>query len=266
MIMTQEDKLLIAKIEDKARLCSENSMITSSSFLDMHERSVVSGMRLQYPDIKMIFYGVFDGAERSIAVFLPEYIEAENEEQLCRFFAENPEDNPLSVVELEKDKFSSALSHRDYLGALMGLGIRREMTGDIIVGESGCKMAVLAKIAPFIVENLDKAGRGTLKAKIIPALQVGESEKASGIPDSFTVSSMRLDSVIKNAFRVSRGDAAAAVESGIVFVNDIECTKPDKKIAAGDKVVFRRKGRIIVEDCSSVSKKGRVIVEITKFV
>lgn len=264
--MTQEDKLLIAKIEDKARLCSENSMITNSGFLDMHERSVVSEMRLQYPDIRMLFYGVFDGAERNVAVFLPEYIEAENEEELNGFFAENPDDNPLAVIELEKDKFSPALSHRDYLGALMGLGIRREMTGDIIVGENGCKMAVLEKIAPFIAENMSKAGRGTLKAKIIPLSQVGESEKVTGIPDSFTVSSMRLDSVVKNAFRVSRGDASAAIESGTVFVNDIECTKPDKKISAGDKIVFRRKGRIIVEDCSSVSKKGRIIVEITKFV
>ena len=86
-----------------------------------------------------------------------------------------------------------------------------------------------------------------------------------GVPDSFTVSSMRLDSVVKNAFRISRGDAAAAIESGVVYVNDVECTKPDKKIAEGDKIVFRRKGRIIVNDCSSVSKKGRVIVEITRF-
>lgn len=263
--MTQEDKLLLARIEDKARQCSENSMITNSSFLDMHERSVVSGIRLQYPDVKMIFYGIFDGAERSVAVFLPEYIEAENEEQLCGYFAENTDDNPLAAIELKKDKFSPALSHRDYLGALMGLGIRREMTGDIIVDESGCKMAVLSKIAPFIVENMDKAGRGTLKAEIIPVSQVGESEKAAGVPDSFTVSSMRLDSIIKNAFRVSRSDAASAVESGIVFVNDIECTKPDKKISAGDKIVFRRKGRIIINDCSSVSKRGRVIVEITRF-
>jgi RNA-binding protein YlmH len=86
------------------------------------------------------------------------------------------------------------------------------------------------------------------------------------MPDSFTVSSMRLDSVIKNAFRVSRNDAVAAIESGVVFVNDLECKKPDKKINAGDKVVFRRKGRIIVTDCSAVSKRGRIIVCVEKFI
>lgn len=263
--MTSEDKLLLAKIEDKARQCSENSMITNSGFLDMHERSVAAEMRLQYADVKMIFYGVFDGAERTVAVFLPEYITVENAEELGAYFDENPDDNPLAVISIEKDKFSPPLSHRDYLGALMGLGIRRELTGDITVSENGCKMAVLAKIAPFIIENMDKAGRGTLKAEIIPASQAREGTKSAGVPDSFTVSSMRLDSVVKNAFRVSRGDAANAIESGMVFVNDVECVKPDKKVSAGDKVVFRRKGRIIVENCSSVSKKGRIIVEILRF-
>ena len=259
--MTSDEKILLASVEDKARQCSENSMITNSVFLDMHERSVVSGMKNPYGDTRMFFYGGFGDAERNIVLFMPEYIT----DGPVDYFDRYPEDDPIAVIVIEKDKFSPALGHRDYLGALMGLGIKREMAGDIIVSENGCRMAVLAKIAPFVAENLGKAGRGTLKAKIIPPSQAREGAKAVGIPDSFTVSSMRLDSVVKNAFRVSRGDAAQAIESGVVYVNDVECTKPDKKIAEGDKIVFRRKGRIIIGDCSSVSKKGRVIVEITKF-
>lgn len=259
--MTSDEKILLAAVEDKARQCSENSMITNTAFLDMHERSVVTGMKNPYSDTRMFFYGGFNDAERNTVLFLPEYIT----DDPVDYFDSYPDDNPIAVIEIEKDKFSPALGHRDYLGALMGLGIKREMAGDIIVSENGCRMAVLAKIAPFVAENLSKAGRGTLKAKIIPPSEEREGTKAVGIPDSFTVSSMRLDSVVKNAFRLSRGDAADAIESGVVYVNDVECTKPDKKIAEGDKIVFRRKGRIIVDDCSSVSKKGRVIVEITKF-
>lgn len=259
--MTADEKLLIDRVEDKARQCSENSMITNTVFLDMHERSVVAGAKIPLGDARMFFYGGFSEAERNAVLFLPSYIT----DSPMVYFDQYPEDDPIAVIEIEKDKFSPSLGHRDYLGALMGLGIKREMTGDIIVSENGCKMAVLAKIAPFIAENLGKAGRGTLKAKIIPPSQAREGSKAVGIPDSFTVSSMRLDSVVKNAFRLSRGDAAEAIEGGVVYVNDVECTKPDKKIAEGDKIVFRRKGRIIVNDCSSVSKKGRVIVEITRF-
>jgi RNA-binding protein YlmH len=259
--MTSEEKFLLAGIADKARQCDENSMITNSVFLDMHERSVVTGMKNPFSNTRMFFYGGFAEAERNIALFFPEYITDEP----IDYFDMCPNDDPIAIIEIEKDKFSPALGHRDYLGALMGLGIKREMTGDIAVNESGCKIAVLAKIAPFIAENLGKAGRGTLKAKIIPPSEAREGAKSVGISDSFTVSSLRLDSVVKNAFRLSRGDAADAIESGVVYVNDVECTKPDKKIAEGDKIVFRRKGRIIVNDCSSVSKKGRVIVEITRF-
>lgn len=85
-----DDKLLLARLEDKARLCSDNSMITNSDFLDMHERSLVKNMRLPYPDVKCVFYGAFPDAERTAAVLLPPYIEAGNTEQLAEYFASDP--------------------------------------------------------------------------------------------------------------------------------------------------------------------------------
>lgn len=264
--MTPEDKILIAKYEDKVRQCSENSMITCTGFLDMRERSVIASRLLPQSEAKTVFYGVFDDAERNAAVMLPYYIDANDGESLRRYFSENPDDNPLAVIEVEKDRFSKPLSHRDYLGALMALGIKREITGDIIVSENGCRIAVLAHMAAFIAENLCKAGRGTLKARVVSPQAAASAEKPAGVEDSFTVSSMRLDSVIKNAFNVSRTDACKAIESGVVFVNDSECLKADKKICGGDKIVFRRKGRIIVENCSGVSKKGRIIVVIKRFI
>lgn len=259
--MTSEEKILIARIEDKARQCSDNSMITNSVFLDMHERSVVSSANIDLNGAKMFFYGGFGECERSIALFMPEYIT----EEPAEYFEKYPDDEPLAIVEISKDRFSPALGHRDYLGAMMALGIKREMTGDIVVDESGCKIAVLTKLAPFIAENLGKAGRGTLKAKIIHPCEVKETAKAVGVHESFTVSSVRLDSIIKNAFHLSRGAAVEAIESGIIYVNDVECAKSDRKITAGDKIVFRRKGRIIINRCSEVTKKGRIIVEIKKF-
>lgn len=263
--MNSEDKILAAKLEDKVRICSENSMITHSSFLDMRERSVAMALRYSFSDVKVVFYGGFEDAERTVAVMLPYFIEADSTESLHKYFNENPDDCPIKIIEIKKDKFSPALSHRDYLGALMALGIKREVTGDIVVNENGCQIAVLSSIAPFIIENMSKAGRGTLQAEVIDLSLVGNSEKPNGTDESFTVSSMRIDSVIKNAFNVSRGAAAQAIESGLVYVNDSECLKCDKKIFAGDKIVFRRKGRIIVTDCSSVSKKGRIIVKVKKF-
>lgn len=260
-----DDKLLLAKMQDKARLCSDNSMITSSDFLDMHERSLVKNMRLPFSDVQCVFYGAFPDAERTVAVLLPPYIEAQSPEELAEYFKNDPDSSPITVLRVKKDRFSPSLGHRDYLGALMSLGIKREMTGDIRVVEDGCLIAVLNKIAPFICENLGRAGRGTLTATVAspddPTLLAGGND---GVEDSFTVSTLRLDSIVKNGFSVSRTAACDAIEHGLVFVNDCECLKSDKRIGEGDKIVFRRKGRIIVTDCSSVSKKGRIIVKIRK--
>ncbi len=264
--MTAEDKILIARYEDKANQCSENSMITCTAFLDMRERSVIASHLVAKSEAKTVFYGAFEDAERTAAVMLPYYIDADDYTSLNDYFKENSDDNPLAVIEIEKDRFSPSLSHRDYLGALMALGIRREVTGDIMVNDSGCRIAVLSHMADYIAENLCKAGRGTLKARIVSPCDCAAADKPTVAKESFTVSSLRLDSVIKNAFKVSRTDAVSAIESGIVFVNDCECLKADKKIGEGDKIVFRRKGRIIINDCSSVSKKGRIIVNISKFI
>lgn len=261
-----DDKLLLARLEDKARLCSDNSMITSSDFLDMHERSLVKNMRLPYPDVKCVFYGAFPDAERTAAVLLPPYIEAGSTEQLAEYFASDPDSDPITVLRVTKDKFSPPLGHRDYLGALMSLGIKREMTGDIRVTDDGCFIAVLGKMAPFIADNLGRAGRGTLSARPAEPDEVRALCSAdSAEQGSFTVSTMRLDSVVKNGFAVSRTAACDAIEHGLVFVNDCECLKADKRIGEGDKIVFRRKGRIIVTDCSAVSKKGRIIVNIKRY-
>lgn len=261
-----EEKLLLARIEDKARLCSDNSMLANSDFLNMHEQSLVKNMRLSYSDVRLALYSPLPDSERRIAVFLPPYIEAEDADGLAEYFESDPDSDPITVLQVKKDRFSPPLSHRDYLGALMSLGIKRETTGDIRITEDGCMLAVLNKIAPFIIENLGRAGRGTLTATSVPHSELkalGNSDTATCA--SFTVSTLRLDSMVKNGFSVSRSAACDAIEHGLVFVNDCECMKADKRIGEGDKIVFRRKGRLIVTDCSAVSKKGRIIVNVKKY-
>lgn len=260
--MLEEDRLLAARIEDKAQQCLTRSMLTHTAFLDLHQRSVAAGLRLP---VRPLFYGGFAEAERTVAVFLPDYIEAADAAALAAWFDDNPEDDPLRILRVEKDRFSPALTHRDYLGALMALGIRREMTGDILVTEHGCRIAVLASMAPFLAEQLTSAGRATLTVTAEPPGTARAGAAAAGIPDSFTVSSLRLDSLVKNGFGVSRPAACEAITHGLVFVNDQECLKTDRRIGEGDKITFRHRGRILVTACGGRSKKGRVIVEIERF-
>ena len=262
--MTPDDKILTSFLVAKAEQCASNQMITCSKFLDMHEKSVAAALRLP-AGVTRVFYGGFEDAERSIAVYLPEYIEAAGFSALSGFFADSPDDCPVSILEITKDKFSKELTHRDYLGALMGLGINRDTTGDIIVSKNGCHIAVLKTMAPYIAENLTSAGRGTLNIRILDPWNTENLSKSEGVSDSFTVSSPRLDSIVKNGFGVSRDAACEAISKGLVFLNDIECPKPDKKVAEGDKISLRHKGRIIISALPGKSKKGRDIVNILRF-
>ncbi len=262
--MTEEDKILISLISEKAEQCLDRQMITQTRFLDMHEKSVASGIRLP-GGVKRVFYSGFEDAERYLAVFLPGYIEADDEKSLADYFASSPDDCPVAVLEVTKDKFSKALTHRDYLGALMGLGINRDTVGDIKVGENGCHIAVIKSMAEYISRNLTSAGRGTLNIRILPPGEADSVPAAQGVPDSFTVSSPRLDSIVKNGFSVSRDAACEAITRGLVFVNDIECFKPDRKINEGDKITFRHKGRIFIESFPGKSRKGKEIVSIIRY-
>ena len=263
--MNADDKILYSFLEEKARQCADSQMITNSRFLDMHQRSVAASIRLPY-GVRRIFYGGFDGAERSVAVYLPEYIEAKNEAELNEYFKTVPQDCPISVLEVKKDRFSKPLTHRDYLGSLMALGIERDMTGDIAVNENGCHIAVIKNMAGYISENMSSAGRGTLTVRETQPWEAENITYDDGKEDTFTVSSARLDSMVKNAFGISREGACDAITHGYVFVNDTECLKPDRKINVGDKITMRHKGRIIVTDFPGRSKKGREIVRIKSFV
>ena len=163
--MQEEMRLLAAKIEDKARQCADRGMLTSTAFLDLHQRSVAAGLHLP---VRPLFYGGFTEAERTVAVFAPDYVDAADLAALTAWFDADPTSDPVRILRVEKDRFSPALTHRDYLGALMALGIRREMTGDILVTETGCRIAVLASMAAFLAENLTAAGRATLTVSIEP--------------------------------------------------------------------------------------------------
>ncbi len=258
----KEDRMLEAQIRDRARQCSDRYMITSTNFLDPHGKSIVESL-LKTGELgaaRCGFYGGYDDAERTLAVFLPEYIE----EDVKEYFAAEPEEEPLTVLRVNLKKGSPVLSHRDYLGALMGLGIKRESVGDILVRRDGADIIVLKEMASFISMNMDKAGRVRLQFQEIPVseLIVPEMHRTE-VTES--VSSLRLDNMLSSAFGLSRGKALEAISAGIVFVNGTTASKPEKKLNEGDKLVLRGKGKAVFKEIKGVSNKGRTIVIIEKY-
>ena len=268
-------KLLLATIEEKARRCQDVFMLTNSTFLDLAQRSAVSVMLKRNKiisstpaqsgqgSIRAYFYGGYEDCERTVCIFAPDYIDAENESELSAYFAENPEENPLSLLRIMQNGYKQ-LSHRDYLGSLMGLGVKREIIGDILVREDGADIVILKEMENFLLSHYAKAGRVYLSAEILPLENlIVPDVKTIMIKD--TVASLRLDNVIASAFKLSRAKAADAINAGSVYVNSAQTMKTDKPVAEGDKLVYRGKGKAILREVGHTTKKDRIYISVEKY-
>lgn len=259
----KEDKILLAGLEDKIRQSEDRYMITNSSFLDLRQRSLAEMMSRSRSGLIYGFYGGYEDAERVIEVFFPEgFMTGEN---VSQHFRNIPGENPLTVIRADLKKGSPVLSHRDYLGALMGLGIRREMTGDILVRQDGADIIVMKEIAEFLLLNYMKAGRANLHLSEVSTEEIIYS--AVGREKVFeSVASLRLDNVVSAAFHVPRSRAAEMIAAGTVFLGGICEKKADRQVREGEKIVLRGKGKTVLKEIGGKSGKGRIMITLEKYV
>ena len=252
-----DDKLFSAILKDKIAFCKEDCIITYTKFLDLNQQNEFNSFPKDKEVVSFTFGG-YELAERKIGVFVPKIYEVSEDNFLTY---DNGE--PLCVLRIEKDKFSY-LTHRDYLGALMNLGIKREMFGDILVDGSGAYIIVLSEIASFIKENLKRIGRGSCEVIDSDFGSLGQIK--TDIKDIFsTVASLRLDNVISSAFSLSRKNAVNEIYAKRVFVNDILVEKSDYRVPIGAKIVIRGKGKVILTEQKGVSRKDRPQIIIRKY-
>ncbi len=255
----EDDKLLLASFADKQSLCTGNCMITYTRFLDLRQQSLF----LSFPadrDAVSFLFGGFPEAERKIGIFIPKIYGVENPGAYLDYDG----GKPLEAIRIDKDKFSS-LSHRDYLGALMNLGIKRETVGDIIVDEKGAFVIAFEEVCPYLIENLSRIGRGSCKVRETELSEI----KASAIKTeekSVTLASLRLDNVVAAAFSISRRNAAECISQKKVFVDGLLCEKPDKILSSGTKIVLHGKGRAVLSEQIGVSRRDRPKIIIKRYI
>lgn len=255
MEISKEDKILTAGVEDKFSQCCRQYRMTNTGFLDLRQRSLVEKLCAKIcgteGDVRYMFCGGYEDAERTAVVFLPDY-----EEEPGRLFA---------VIRAIPVKGGKKPTHRDYLGSLTGLGIKREMIGDILVSDSSADIIVMNEIKDFILMNYDKAGRTGLYVKCVPLSELNVPE-AAAVCVRDTVASLRLDNVISSAFGISRAKSAEAVRSGLVFVNNMQTEKIDMHVREGDKLVMRGKGKAYLREVTGQTKKSRHALIIERYV
>lgn len=220
---------------------------TYSDFLTLAEQDVLLSMRLP---VRVTLWGGYEGAERRIAIF-------GSKEEMG--YSEPP---PIAYIKAEplSQKFAEPLAHRDCLGAVTGLGLRRDVTGDILVSDGAAYIVCLDSIADFIVENLTK-----IRHTDVSCCRIGELPPLSvSLPDAKAVfvPSERADALVSAVFGISRSESERLFRQKLVFADSKLVPDPDARMRAGCIVSVRGHGRFIYEGISKTTKKGRLCVSV----
>lgn len=253
LAQTDEDKVLLARLYDRLNAAAVRNVPAAGPFLSPREQAIA---RQLLPGTEFRFFGGYEGAERAVFCHIPDYLDPE------AFL--NGEDGPVQAVSAryyEKD----SLSHRDFLGALMGAGVKRETVGDILVQPGLCQFFVTREIAPFILQNLESAGRTKLQLSPLALSEVSPPE-AETKEIRGTVAALRLDSVISVGFGIARGAAADYIEGGRAAINGLPCEKPDRLLRETDRITVRGLGKIELKTVGGTTRKGRTGVTILRYV
>lgn len=245
--------MLLAKVWDKINAGLRRNIPGNTCFLSPRELEMT---RYLFGDLEGLHtFGGYDGAERQMLIYLPEYLDES---------AMYDEDSPLVCLRAKFYEGDSP-SHRDFLGALMGAGIARDTVGDICVGNDSCDFFVTAEIAPYILQNFVSAGRAKVNLTRISLSDVLVPEpEVKQIKD--TLASLRLDSVISSGFRIGRSLASQYISAGKAAINGFPCEKPDKLVSEGDKISLRGMGKILLRSVGGQTKKGRISVVIDRYI
>lgn len=248
----EQKRLAVSKIIDTVNLASKHYEAKFTHFLDPAVTYFVERELHIDPDVKISFFGGYDDAERKMLCAYPEWSEVEEK------------DFPLKCIKAVSSGFDS-FSHRDYLGSLMGLGIEREQIGDIIVLGSKAYIFCKSDIFSYIVNNLDRVGRGGIKLSEAESLPKEITEKKVK-EISFSSASMRLDAILSGALNISRNVSSELIKSCRVKVNFDECTNLSKILSCGDLISVRGFGRLKISEIGGETKKGRTYVYVEKYI
>ena len=242
-----EEKLLFARIDDMVNRHEKTGKPYYLGFLSEGE-SAAAKRKLSGSGIRTEFFGGYEGSLRNYLCIAPDTYEVSDFPVV-----------PITVLFRKQDK----LSHRDFLGSLMALGITREKIGDILVEEGRAVVFADKSVSDFIVSQISKVGRVGVNLSeelTYPLPEVGKKQEFSG-----TVASARLDCVIAQLCGISRNTAAEIINQSFVSVNSFLCEKPTQKINSGDKISIRKKGRFEISSIGDLSKKGRIIIKYEKY-
>lgn len=255
----KDDKILLAQILDKIEMVENKNKIEHTDFLDMAQIELVQKFINKIKIENYMSYGGFEQAERKMFVIYPEKF---NSEVVSKNLS-----NIIQIIRIQlPDELKGKYTHRDYLGAVIKLGVKREKVGDIIVDNEGADIIVDKDITKFLLENLGSLTRFSKSIITVEKIEDLRQVEIKKQELEIIVSSLRLDNVISELARCSRNKALDIINMERVFVNFQNETKKTKQIKSGDMVTIRGKGRFYIKEIIGQTKSGRTIIKVEKFV
>lgn len=229
-------------------LCGKYASARFSGFLDGGEAADIrENARFPY-GYNVMFWGGFEGAERTVMGVFPEWEEAAED----KF--------PISAVKFTHG-FSKKLTHRDYLGTVMSLGIDRAKTGDILINGSEAYVFAASDIAEYIAGNISKVGNVGVKAEVLSAAGADIPQRTYRTEERICAS-LRLDAVVSGVLKVSRAESAGLIGAGKVKLNFRETSNVSASVKEGDLVSVRGYGRFTVGEAGGETRKGRARITV----
>lgn len=250
MASTSDDSLLLARVEDAVQLCDKHSYPHFVGFIDERQRALITAAFRRTPQATLCFWGGYSEAERTVCGVFPSFME----EDAALF--------PLVPLECTY-RTTATLTHRDFLGTVLSMGVKREKIGDILCDTGKTVIIVSEDIALFLREQISKVGGEgvTVSDTLSAPLTVTRTYKEIRM----TVASPRLDNVVKALTGLSREKAASLIISGLVSLCHQPCENVSKTVAEGDILSVRGYGRFRIESLSALTKKERIVLVANKY-
>lgn len=252
MNLDKEEQILRKRLLDLANAADSRGICLFSDFLNLSEQNIFLSLKQELPKIKYFTNGGFRDAERKILCFCGN----------DSFFDEAEITFPITCIKVVpiNQKFSDNLNHRDFLGAILNLGLDRSKIGDILINDNEGYIFAHSGISAFITEQLVKVKHTMVNAHEIEQKEFDYKPKYKEIAG--TVSSIRLDSILSVAFNSSRSSLTGLIEGGKVYVGGKIITSNSYPLKENDVVSVRGLGKFIFAGTSYQTKKGRYSVKI----
>lgn len=249
----KDEQILRKRILELARTTENKGICSYTDFLNLSEISIATSLKKELPNIKYDLFGGYEGAERKVLCFYgDDSVKAFSDYITC-----------IRMLPLNK-KFSDDLNHRDFLGAILNLGIVRNKIGDILIQDKEGYVFCEMNISTFIIDNLNKVKHTNIRCELV-------EDETPNIKPNFqeirgTVASARLDAVIALAFHSSRNSILSLIEGGKVYVDGRVIESNSYMLKENETISVRGLGKFIYIELQNQNKKGRYYVKLLKYI